>query len=80
MTRPKGTPNKTKVIEEKPLTKETLPKYEIAIGYGEGAFTQVVNGLLDFGYVCQGGVSVTNYRANDGRIEFVYCQAMIRKE
>jgi hypothetical protein len=31
------------------------------------------------GMACQGGVSVTCYRDVNG-IEFVYCQAMIRKE
>ena len=28
----------------------------------------------------QGGVSVTNYRANDGSIVMVYCQALVRKD
>ena len=32
------------------------------------------------GMVCQGGVSVTNYRGLDGKIVMVYCQAMIRKD
>jgi hypothetical protein len=67
---------KQEVIPEKTV----FPKYEIAIGYGEGSFKQVVNALFDFGYVCQGGVSVTNYRGLDGKIVMVYCQAMIRKE
>ena len=35
---------------------------------------------INDGYVCQGGVSVTNYRANDGSIIMVYCQALVRKE
>jgi len=32
------------------------------------------------GMVCQGGVSVTNYRADNGSIVMVYCQALVRKE
>jgi hypothetical protein len=41
-----------------------------------------VKGLLDNGaeWVCQGGVSVTNYRGLDGKIVMVYCQALVRKE
>jgi len=38
-----------------------------------------VSGYLMRGYECQGGVSVTNYRANDGNIVMVYCQALIKK-
>jgi hypothetical protein len=45
--------------------------------YGLGI---MVRQQLENGYVCQGGVSVTNYRALDGKIVMVYCQAMIRKE
>jgi hypothetical protein len=35
---------------------------------------------IEQSYVCQGGVSVTNYRADNGNIVMVYCQGMIRKE
>jgi hypothetical protein len=40
----------------------------------------LVTWAMDSGYVCQGGVSVTNYRADNGSITMVYCQAMIRKD
>jgi len=36
--------------------------------------------MRNLNYICQGGVSVTNYRGLDGKIVMVYCQAMIRKE
>ena len=32
------------------------------------------------GALPQGGVSVTNYRALDGSITMVYCQAMVKRE
>jgi len=76
----KASASKVEVKQEVIPEKTVLPKYEIAIGYGEGAFTQVVNTLFDFGYICQGGVSVTNYRGLDGNIVMVYCQAMVKCE
>ena len=41
--------------------------------------SKVNNFCMNLGWQCQGGVSVTCYRDVNG-IEFVYAQAMIRKE
>ena len=55
------------------------PKYRVEYSHSiEGLETLVSMFLSD--YVCQGGVSVTNYRALDGSIVMVYCQGMVKRE
>ena len=85
MSRPKGSKNQTGGYFEKPYP-EPIGKYE-----SKQSVYIVVNGnVLDDvadkvaekisgGYECQGGVSVTNYRADTGKIEFVYYQALVKK-
>ena len=72
--------NFAKTIVATSETKDIIsPKYRVEYSHSiEGLETLVSMFLSD--YVCQGGVSVTNYRALDGSITMVYCQAMIRKD
>jgi hypothetical protein len=55
-------------------------KYLILEISSKDVLSDSVNRHLAIGYECQGGVSVTNYRANDGSIVMVYCQAMVRRD
>ena len=94
MSRQKGTPNRPKVeipsgytddkfeIERIDLDNLDEPKKYILIqNPSMQYFERDVNIILKANnYICQGGVSVTNYRANDGSIVMVYCQALVRKD
>jgi len=54
----------------------TYDTYVILESYYKDDLAVDVQGAMDAGYQCQGGVSITNYRGNDGNIVFVYAQAM----
>ena len=68
------------------IRQETTPYYEkkylLIHSENETLFHEVMNTFLEShsNYVCQGGVSVTNYRADNGSIVMVYCQALVKKE
>jgi hypothetical protein len=91
MSRKPGTPNKPKVeitkedvknflpLSGKDMLIETMPKYFMLVGYKLDCFNDDVNLWIKQGYECQGGVSVTNYRADNGSIVMVYCQALVKK-
>ncbi len=93
MSRPKGSKNAP--VERKfvhGIKEETYPDIAGApkdqIQYAKYLFLKendpalltahVNNFCMNLGWQCQGGVSVTCYRDVNG-IEFVYCQALIRK-
>ena len=92
MSRKAGTPNKPKVeitkddIENflppsgKSMLKQTMPMYFILESTDKNALGELVINALQYDTVPLGGVSVTNYRALDGSISMVYCQAMVRRE
>jgi hypothetical protein len=67
---------KKKVADE--VTKD-IP-YVVCFGNTISELMTEVDRAMMFFYVCQGGVSVTNYRGLDGNIVMVYCQAMVRRE
>jgi hypothetical protein len=67
--------------QEKSAPIKTDPKYIILADYASHSeLMKVVDWWIDYGYVCQGGVSVTNYRGLDGNIVMVYAQAMVKRE
>jgi hypothetical protein len=68
------------MAEEKPIVTYDKEKYIIFHGVDLGVFYESINYFLHMNkdYVCQGGVSITNYRGLDGNIVFVYCQAMVK--
>ena len=91
MSRKAGTPNKPKeqsidcykataTITTNTLPIDEKPKYFMLTGYKLDRFNDDVNLWIKDGYVCQGGASVTNYRALDGSIVMVYCQGMVKRE
>ena len=61
-------------------TNETIKDYTVVTCFDMGGLIDMVMSWVDAGFTPQGGVSATNYRANDGNIVMVYCQAMIRKD
>jgi hypothetical protein len=94
MSRPKGTQNKKKVINDYPVDNEKqmdpiviekqddlsgLDYYIIVQRKDSKLMNDAIEHFKSLGYELQGGVSVTSWRDVNG-IEFVYCQAMIRKE
>lgn len=68
------------VLEQGSIDGATNYPYSILEANSRSLLEDHVAWAMDSGYVCQGGVSVTNYRANDGSIVMVYCRGMIRKE
>ena len=66
------------VIEEK-ITNDFQPKYILTQSEKADVLILHVNGFIEIGYECQGGVSVTSWRDVNG-IEYLYSQAMVRKE
>ena len=95
MSRKAGTPNKPKeqsidcyhataTITNNELTNDEDViqdyKYRVITFYNLIEFEKIINEWIKCGYECQGGVSVTNYRANDGSIVMVYVQAMVKRE
>lgn len=91
MSRKAGTPNKPKEQSidcykaTATITTNTLPidekhKYFILTENNVYGLGIMVRQQLENGYECQGGVSVTNYRADNGSIVMVYCQAMVKRE
>ena len=90
MSRKAGTPNKPKGAPPETNPEDvryienagfdTDKKYKMLIGCSKDDLSNQVNIFLDTGYECQGGASVTNYRALDGSIVMVYVQAMVRRE
>ena len=93
MTRGKGSKNKPKepITFDAPVTTlnedvkfvqkvdEKLP-YRVITGNSDNQIIDHVNWWKQRGYIEQGGVSVTNYRADNGSIVMVYCQALVKKE
>jgi hypothetical protein len=64
-----------------PKQENNIPAYLVVQANDIDSLNQVVRAeMACYKYVCQGGVSVTNYRGLDGKIVMVYCQAMVRKE
>jgi len=60
---------------------EEIPAYLVIQANNIDSLNRIVRAeIACYNYICQGGVSVTNYRGLDGNIVMVYCQAMIRKE
>ena len=88
MSRKAGTPNKKKVEiptgykdDKFEIKQEVMPYYLVAESNKKDELQKIIKSLIDnYNYSCFGGVSVTNYRADNGSITMVYCQAMIRKE
>ncbi len=88
MSRKAGTPNKPKVennivsYEDFHIDKPAIvaKKYILVEHKSIGLLVDDIISRINYGYVCQGGVSVTNYRGLDGKIVMVYCQALVRKE
>ena len=84
MSRKAGTPNKPKVeylIKDIPVTTLNEPDNYIILHISSvEVLCDAVNRYLTNGYECQGGASVTNYRADNGSIVMVYCQALVRKD
>ena len=78
MSRKAGTPNKPKEIV-KQMSEDFQPGYIFLQSEKPDALILHVNGMLEI-YQPLGGVSVTNYRADNGSIVMVYCQAMVRRE
>jgi hypothetical protein len=56
-----------------------MPKYDVVTALNSDAISEYVNDMIDRGYICQGGVSVTTY-SDMGERHFLYCQAMVRRE
>jgi hypothetical protein len=89
MSRKAGTPNKKKetyksaIIETEKIIKQITEDYEYVICEANNKndlAIMVRESMRDLNYVCQGGVSVTNYRGLDGNIVMVYAQAMVRRD
>jgi L-lactate utilization protein LutB len=89
MSRKAGTPNKKKdtytaaIAETEKIIKQITEDYEYVICEANNKndlAIMVRESMRDLNYQCQGGVSVTNYRADNGSITMVYCQAMVKRE
>jgi hypothetical protein len=88
MSRPKGSKNApvkfeapvTTLNEDVKYIQTVDEKYIIMTNPTLSTIQMAVNIKIDQGYVCQGGVSVTNYRGLDGNIVMVYAQAMVKCE
>ena len=61
------------------VNKDFQPGYIITQSDKPDALIMHVNGFIEIGYQCQGGISVTSWRDVNG-IEYLYSQAMVRKE
>jgi hypothetical protein len=61
-------------------TNDTIKGYTVVTCFNSVALIDMVMSWIDGGYQPLGGVSVTNYRADNGSITMVYCQAMVKRE
>jgi hypothetical protein len=64
----------------KDMLKETMPKYFILKSTDSKYLEEMVINAINSDCIPLGNVSVTNFRADNGSITYVYVQSMIRKE
>ena len=81
MSRPKGSKNVEKDVSTNVENGELVAdnKYIVIKSGDFDIFLFCVNKSIGDGYTCQGGVSGVTWQGINGR-EFLYSQAMIRKE
>lgn len=87
MGRPKGSKNREIItdtadenIDECEHDEDYCKPQYIIVQHGTQIGLQSMICALINDYICQGGVSITNYRGLDGNIVMVYAQAMVRRD